>query len=215
MIPKVDKEYEGAKVNTALHEFGHSIDYGPVKGIQISREPISSQNVALQNVAQTKITESDVGNDVWKIIGNYHEEIDKVITEIDAKYQSQFDALEAKADSIPFSKYSSQWNAIERKKDEEKDLAKRNASGAGMDGFEDIYDALSHGSFSHDGMLKYGHGVQYYSQLEKRERELTANYLSLSITRPDLIEVLRKDQPELVKAMDSIVDELASRENHE
>ena len=41
--------------------------------------------------------------------------------------------------------------------------------------------------------------------------EIVANYASLSVTRPDLIELLKKDKPELVKALDEMLEEMAKK----
>ena len=78
----------------------------------------------------------------------------------------------------------------------------------GMNNFTDVYDALSGGKFRDDGVVNFGHGGQYYSIADSRSHEIWANYCALSVTRPDLVEVLRRDKPELVQALDEMTSEM-------
>ena len=57
-------------------------------------------------------------------------------------------------------------------------------------------------------MVHYGHGRGYYAETRKRTSEIIANYGALSITRPDLIELLREDKPELVSALEKLVKDM-------
>lgn len=61
---------------------------------------------------------------------------------------------------------------------------------------------------SKTGAVLYGHKGDYYTKVEKRAKEVFANYSMLSVSRPDLVEVLRRDKPELVKALDEIVKQI-------
>ena len=54
-------------------------------------------------------------------------------------------------------------------------------------------------------VIRYGHGGSYYSSVESRVRETIANYAVLSVTRPDLIDLLRADKPELVAELDATI----------
>ena len=38
-----------------------------------------------------------------------------------------------------------------------------------------------------------------------------STYGNLSVTRPDLIDMLRKDKPELVQALEEMVEEMAKK----
>ena len=73
---------------------------------------------------------------------------------------------------------------------------------------QDIYDALSGGMYRDKGVVKYGHGTKYFRDKDNRALEIFANYFDLSITRPDLIDMLRRDKPALVEALDGIMDGL-------
>ena len=80
--------------------------------------------------------------------------------------------------------------------------------GGGISSLEDIYDALSGGSARDAGLVRYGHGSKYYRDIGKRAEETLANYGALSVVRPDLIEMLRKDKPELVEALVEALEEV-------
>ena len=55
----------------------------------------------------------------------------------------------------------------------------------------------------------YGHGGKYYGNVVKRNSETFANYMTLSVNRPDLVELLRKDKPEVCEALDELIAEMA------
>ena len=76
---------------------------------------------------------------------------------------------------------------------------------------QDIYDALSGGTFRDNGTVIYGHGSKYYRSADARIHETLANYGSLSVTRPDLIELLRADKPELVAELEATVKEMLEK----
>lgn len=41
------------------------------------------------------------------------------------------------------------------------------------------------------------------------ESEIFANYMSLSVNRPDLVDMLRRDKPEFCSALDDLIAEMA------
>ena len=57
----------------------------------------------------------------------------------------------------------------------------------------------------------YGHGYDYYKSYNNRVQEIWANYCSLSLTRPDLIDTLRKYEPELVRVLDDVAAAIEKR----
>ena len=77
--------------------------------------------------------------------------------------------------------------------------------GGGIGNLEDIYDALSGGTFRDKGVVKYGHGSSYYSSSEDRRAETLANYGALSVLRPDLVAMLAEDKPELTEALSLVI----------
>ena len=91
------------------------------------------------------------------------------------------------------------------------DYEARNIMGGGIGNLQDIYDALSGGRFRDNHTVIYGHGSSYYRSAESRVHETIANYAALSITRPDLIDLLRADKPDLVAELDAAIQELLKK----
>ena len=44
--------------------------------------------------------------------------------------------------------------------------------------------------------------------MPSKVKEIVANYGGLGISRPDLIELLRKNKPELIKELDNLIDNM-------
>lgn len=80
--------------------------------------------------------------------------------------------------------------------------------GGGIGNLEDIYDALSGGTYRDKGIVKYGHGSGYYRSMDQRRAETLANYGALSVLRPDLVAMLAEDKPELVEALAGTITEM-------
>ena len=113
--------------------------------------------------------------------------------------------------AISYSDYKKAFNKLKREANEQIDYQCRNAMGGGISSLEDIYDALSGGSARDAGVVRYGHGSQYYRDIGKRAEETLANYGALSIVRPDLVEMLRKDKPGLVEALEEVIQEMLKK----
>lgn len=83
--------------------------------------------------------------------------------------------------------------------------------GGGINSLEDIYDALSGGTARDAGLVRYGHGSQYYGNHDNRAEETLANYGALAIVRPDLVATLREFEPDLVKALNEVIAEMLAK----
>ena len=77
-----------------------------------------------------------------------------------------------------------------------------------MGALEDIYDALSGGLYRDIGIVRFGHGTKVFNNINSRIKETVAEYGTLSIMRPDLVKMLKKDKPELVKELDNLIDKM-------
>lgn len=115
------------------------------------------------------------------------------------------------ARTLSYSDYKKAFNKLKREASEQIDYRCRNAMGGGISSLEDIYDALSGGSARDAGLVRYGHGSKYYREVGKRAEETLANYGALSIVRPDLVEMLRKDKPELVEALEEVIQDMLKK----
>lgn len=218
-IPKLTFENLVGAVNTTLHEEMHLMDLFLREGSGYGAFT-QSQSLAGEFIDVVKKGDKTVGSKVETLFKEYHAELKTIRKTL----QDEADAkvLELTKAYYPNGiNYSDIWNEPKKYKEYEKkkkkiqketanliDMQNRNAMGGGIDGLEDIYDALSGGEFRGTGVVHYGHGRGYYAETRKRTSEIIANYGALSITRPDLIELLREDKPELVSALEKLVKDM-------
>lgn len=204
-IPKLDGDDIRGAANTVLHETGHLIDY--YTGTKNSRfGAITTSNA--------KFVEA-----IKEGVGNPSDEIMAVFKQAKADYDEigkMFD-LNAEAARITqiyreggfssYKAYSKAYNAVWKEGALRRDTLRRNRLN-GVNNLQDIYDALSGGEWRDSGKVQYGHGGKYFRSDDAKAKEIFANYFSLSITRPDLIDVLRRDKPKLCEALDEIMDDI-------
>ena len=210
-IPKLKGDNLAGQVNTTLHEEMHLMDlYGRSNGKWFS---VNNK----QLVETFKSTSDDIGEEIADLFKKHNSEYTAVMEAARKRYDDASRA--AKEKYLPNG--MSPWENMsgyrqlekERKKllkamEEEIDYEARNIMGGGIGNLQDIYDALSGGTYRADGTVMYGHGQRYYAFESSRIKETVANYASLSVTRPDLIDMLRRDKPELCKALDKMIEEL-------
>lgn len=204
-IPKMQGDDLMGQKSTAFHEMGHFIDMGMGDG----RTLRSANYTQLTNVVRSSgYTMSDK---VKGLFDDFSREYATMRDTVYAKYKAQRSALsdDVKAGRISWNDYNKKWKAANKAEDAERDYLARNLCGGGVDMLSDIYDALSGGEYQTRGTLMYGHGRSYYMGSGKRESEIFANYMSLSVNRPDLIDVLREDKPDLCSVLDQMIEEMA------
>lgn len=207
-IPKILSENAISTVAITAHEKGHLIDlYFRTGRISKSREYTKLTEVISKNT----ISKSDDLNDnIKEIFNDYNNYIKTQSKEINEKYKALRDGItnDYRSSKIDYKTYDKKWKELKKSLEEEIDFVNRTYNGGGYDALQDIYDALSGGEYQSSGVVTYGHGVKYYSKSGKKESEIWANYTSLSLTRPDLIEVLKNDKPELIEALDDLCKEM-------
>lgn len=210
-IPKLAGEDLTGQVCTTLHEEMHLIDFfnrGDLKGYD---GWYSSSHAKLTDFFKSRDT--TIGSAVNDLFSRYDKMCDEIRAEVrKAKYDAM-DALQKRyyAREITYADYKKAYNAAKREAEELIDYRCRNAMGGGVGCLEDIYDALSHGTARDSGVVRYGHGSKYYRELAKRPEETLANYGALSVVRPDLIQMLKADKPELVEALEEVVEEMLEK----
>ena len=204
-VPKMLGDDLKGQKSTAFHEMGHLIDLGAGK----NGKWVSHTNQKLTDAIRSsgKTIPADIGN----LFNDFAEQYKAVRDGLQVTYRAQRTALTSdyRAGKISYSVYKKQWNALVREEDAERDYQCRNLCGGGVSMLSDIYDALSGGRYRDNGTLIYGHGAKYYRQAGSAEAEIFANYMSLSVNNPDLIDMLRKDKPDLCAALDQMVEEMA------
>ena len=216
VIPKLSGTNLAGQVGTTLHEEMHLIDLmlrsDPTKYGEFFGASFTPLKDAVKNAT------SDIGADMQKLFADFHAEITTIRANATKAFNDAHDQLKAKylpngiwGAGADYKTYQKEYNKIKKTYDETVSYESRNALGGGIDALEDIYDALSGGRYRDTGVVKYGHGGKYYRWQGERINEIVANYGALSITRPDLVNMLRKDKPELVKALDEMLDEMVKK----
>lgn len=209
-IPKLQGDNLAGQVNTILHEEMHLIDLYGRKELQKPGNWFSTSRKPLMDAFRE--TSDSIGDDVAKIFKQHDEEFRCLKNEISTKYMKMVSELN---DSVMDRTFKGNYNKEYRKiKDLERmelDYHCRNIMGGGIGNLQDIYDALSGGAYRDTGKVIYGHGASYYLYTEERVHETIANYAALSVARPDLIELLRADKPDLVAELEATILELLKK----
>lgn len=212
-IPKLHGDDLAGQVNTTLHEEMHLMDLYGRQDPQKSNNWFSTSRKPLVDVFQR--TSDSMSDDVANLFNDYKREHRKARDAVNQKYDQLIselnDSIFNKTFQGSYKDYKKQYNKLVAAKDAERDYISRNIMGGGIGNLQDIYDALSGGVFRDTGKVIYGHGSSYYRYTESRVHETIANYAALSVTRPDLIDLLRADKPELVAELDATIIELLKK----
>ena len=205
---KIPKISGNGSVGTTGHELAHLID---LYKREDSKSWRSMKSPGLLMAFQE--AGDDVGGELRDLFKKYNEECDRVGDAVLSKARAEMDAFRQDKDFFKMS--SAEYKAARKKLDQmwndacdEADEAKRAAMGGGISNLQDILDAMTGGKARDTGIVKYGHGTKYYRNYNNRITETWANYCSLSVTRPDLIEMLKRDKPDLVNALHDLVVEI-------
>ena len=217
-IPKLQGDDLVGQVNTTLHEEMHLMDLYGRQDPQKANNWFSTSRKSL--VDAFRKTSDSMSEDVIKLFDEHNKEFYDVRSTVRKSYDAQIADLREQYfpnDTSPFSniaKYRQYEKEVKKLKSEMEtvmDYQCRNIMGGGIGNLQDIYDALSGGTFRDVGKVIYGHGSSYYRYIESRIHETIANYVALSVTRPDLINLLRADKPELVAELDATIVELLKK----
>lgn len=215
-IPKLSGEDLAGQIQTTLHEEMHLLDLllsednrnGGKRG-----KWVSSTSEGL--VKAFSSTDATIGEKVLSLFKEHDTEwasinsqMSKKLTDGMAALRAQFLPNGAFGAGSDYRGYKKALSKLESSIEAERDYLCRNIMGGGIGNLQDIYDALSGGKHRDTGVVKYGHGSSYYRSTEDRRAETLANYGALSVLRPDLIELLAEDKPELVEALAATVAEM-------
>lgn len=213
-IPKLDGDNIAGAAQTTAHELGHLIDMYMRTDKKKATGWASSANSVMKSALEK--SRSGMSEKVSTLFKSTNEKIKEVRESVTSKYKSKIEKYKNEyADVIKkmfsnpteYKKYSKGLKALYTECDDAIDYETRNMMN-GVNALQDIYDALSQGKYRDTGVVKYGHGSKYYKSVESQIHEIWANYSSLSLARPDLVEMLREDKPELVAALDEIKAEI-------
>lgn len=212
-IPKLQGDNLAGQVNTTLHEEMHLIDMYGRMDPQKAGDWFSTSRKAL--VDSFNKTSGSMSDDIANLFKEYNEQYQKVRSELSKEYYDKINALNDSVLNKTFlgsmKDYKKEFAKLQSEMEVTINYQCRNIMGGGVGNLQDIYDALSGGIFRDNGTVIYGHGSSYYGSVDSRVRETMANYATLSITRPDLIDLLRADKPELVAELDATIVELLKK----
>ena len=210
-IPKINPNYIGT-YDTNLHEEMHFLDMLITVKDNKDKLPskMFSQSYKPLVEAFDKATPV-IGDKAKKLFEDFAKECDI----IDKKQQETFNTQHEKikeqyrSGAIDWKKYNSLFKKLQKEVNEEADNKRRALFGGGVSGLQDIYDAVSKGTFRDTGQVTYGHGSAYYTDRRRTNpncSESLANYASLCVGHPELIDILAEDYPEIVTALRGCVE---------
>lgn len=210
-VPELSGDNITGQVQTTLHEQMHLVDKLLKKDVGDFYAPgFAAANEGMKKTLQN--TTSDIGEPVQRLF----DEHSRQFTQLRESIRQQYDtAISAAKDQLSvdgdFGAYLERVNKAKENADSALDYHARNLMQGGIGQLEDIYDALSGGTLFDSHAVCFGHGSKYYQNDESRIDEIIANYASLSVTRPDLVSLLKQDKPMLVASLDNIIDMMNER----
>ena len=225
-VPKMTTDNIGGTFRTTAHELGHFIDLMRGSGADDWLSPKYSDFLRQDYLSlppSERRAAASARNEAIKPKGAILEEMrkagkryDEATEKVNAWYKEESERIVDKYEAAynesgSYKTFLKDKKALRREWDRRINVAHRDAMG-GIEQLQDIYDALNDGYLRGtkiDGVeMRYGHGSRYYSSKSKKVEEIWANYCSLSLTRPDLIELLREDQPLLIESMNAMRDDI-------
>lgn len=216
--PKLTGDNYAGQVNTTLHEQMHLLDlFGREDASKYNRW-FSTSNKAF--VDTFRATSADMSDEITDLFTRHNAEYSSIRDRVKKKYDGMIATAREKylpngmspwENLSAYKQYEKEAKKLRKAMTEEIDYESRNIMGGGICSLQDIYDALSGGTYRANGTVIYGHGQRYYAKWDSRIHETVANYVSLSVTRPDLVEMLRRDKPDLCRGLDELVVELIKK----
>lgn len=210
-IPKINPNYIGT-YDTNLHEEMHFLDMLITVKDDKDKLPskMFSQSYKPLVEAFDKATPV-IGDKAKKLFEDFAKECDIIYKEKQEAFDIQHEKLKEqyRSGKIDWKKYNSLYKKLSKEVNEEADNERRALFGGGVSGLQDIYDAVSKGTFRDTGQVTYGHGSAYYTDRRRTNpncSESLANYASLCVGHPELIDILAEDYPEIVTALRGCVE---------
>lgn len=210
-IPKINPNYIGT-YDTNLHEEMHFLDMLITVKDNKDKLPskMFSQSYKPLVEAFDKATPV-IGDKAKKLFEDFAKECDIIYKKQQETFNTQHEKIKEqyRSGAIDWKKYNSFFKKLQKEVNEEADNKRRALFGGGVSGLQDIYDAVSKGTFRDTGQVTYGHGSAYYTDRRRTNpncSESLANYASLCVGHPELIDILAEDYPEIVTALRGCVE---------
>lgn len=210
-IPKINPNYIGT-YDTNLHEEMHFLDMLITVKDNKDKLPskMFSQSYKPLVEAFDKATPV-IGDKAKKLFEDFAKECDIIYKKQQETFNTQHEKIKEqyRSGAIDWKKYNSLFKKLQKEVNEEADNKRRALFGGGVSRLQDIYDAVSKGTFRDTGQVTYGHGSAYYTDRRRTNpncSESLANYASLCVGHPELIDILAEDYPEIVTALRGCVE---------
>lgn len=210
-IPKINPNYIGT-YDTNLHEEMHFLDMLITVKDNKDKLPskMFSQSYKPLIEAFDKATPV-IGDKAKKLFEDFAKECDIIYKKQQETFNTQHEKIKEqyRSGAVDWKKYNSLYKKLSKEVNEEADNERRALFGGGVSGLQDIYDAVSKGTFRDTGQVTYGHGSAYYTDRRRTNpncSESLANYASLCVGHPELIDILAEDYPEIVTALRGCVE---------
>ena len=210
-IPKINPNYIGT-YDTNLHEEMHFLDMLITVKDDKDKLPSKMFSQSYKSLVEAFDKATPViGDKAKKLFEDFAKECDIIYKEKQETFDTQHEKLKEqyRSGAIDWKKYNSLFKKLQKEVNEEADNKRRALFGGGVSGLQDIYDAVSKGTFRDTGQVTYGHGSAYYTDRRRTNpncSESLANDASLCVGHPELIDILAEDYPEIVTALRGCVE---------
>lgn len=210
-IPKINPNYIGT-YDTNLHEEMHFLDM--LITVKDDKDKLPSKMFSQSYKPLVEAFDKAIpviGDKAKKLFEDFAKECDIIYKKQQETFDTQHEKLKEqyRSGAIDWKKYNSLFKKLQKEVNEEADNNRRALFGGGVSGLQDIYDAVSKGTFRDTGQVTYGHGSAYYTDRRRTNpncSESLANYASLCVGHPELIDILAEDYPEIVTALRGCVE---------
>lgn len=210
-IPKINPKYIGT-YDTNLHEEMHFLDM--LITVKDNKDRLPSKMFSQSYKPLVEAFDKAIpviGDKAKKLFEDFAKECDIIYKKQQETFNTQHEDLKEqyRSGKIDWKKYNSLYKKLSKEVNEEADNERRALFGGGVSGLQDIYDAVSKGTFRDTGQVTYGHGSAYYTDRRRTNpncSESLANYASLCVGHPELIDILAEDYPEIVTALRGCVE---------
>ena len=210
-IPKINPNYIGT-YDTNLHEEMHFLDM--LITVKDNKDKLPSKMFSQYYKPLVEAFDKAtpvIGDKAKKLFEDFSKECDIIYKKQQETFNTQHEKIKEqyRSGAIDWKKYNSLFKKLQKEVNEEADNKRRALFGGGVSGLQDIYDAVSKGTFRDTGQVTYGHGSAYYTDRRRTNpncSESLANYASLCVGHPELIDILAEDYPEIVTALRGCVE---------
>lgn len=205
-VPRIPKGGQQGAINTWLHELMHFSDLALRESDEWGAKWFSDRNGKLQKAIEAA-KKKKMSDEMRDYFSGLRKEGSKLHGELTSKYDAlQYEAIKKYEDDP--RKCVAELKKLDKKREEEYDKELRNRFNGG-DAMSDIYSALTG-----DTNAYFGHSSSYWkSDPANTSKEIVAEFGTLSMVRPDLVELLRRDQPDLVSALEDNLKQMAKALN--